>query len=84
MTLTPDPHGQAALMLCESLMVLLIEEGIVRKEQAVEAIETVVEVKREIAGATESVVVSVESIGLLRAVAQSISAASPPKALTAS
>ena len=84
MTLTPDPHGQAALMLCESLMVLLVEEGILRKEQAVEAIEMVVEVKREVAGTTESVVGSLASIGLLRAVAQSISAASPPKILTVS
>ncbi len=71
-------------MLCESLMVLLVEKGIIHKEQAIEAIETVVEVKREIAGTTESVVVSVASIGLLRAVAQSISAATPPKIQAAS
>ncbi len=64
-------------MLCESLMMLLIEEGTIRKEQAVEAIEAVVEVKQEIAGRTESVVVSMTSIGLLRAVAQSLLAAAP-------
>ncbi len=71
-------------MLCESLMVLLVEEGIIRKEQAVDAIETVVEVKQEIAGTSESVVISVASIGLLRAVSQSISAATPPQVLAAS
>ena len=68
-------------MLCESLMVLLVEDGIIRKEQAVDAIESVVEVKQEIAGTTESVVVSVASIGLLRAVSQSIAAATAPKVL---
>ncbi len=80
MNLTPDPHGQAALMLCESLMILLVEEGVIRKEQAIDAIDTVIEVKQEIAGTTESVVVSVASIILLQAISQSISAASPPEA----
>ena len=83
MNLTPDPHGQAALMLCESLMVLLVEEGILRKEQCIEAVEGVVEVKQEIAGTSESVVVSMASISLLRAVAQSVSAASPYKKVKA-
>ena len=70
-------------MLCESLMVLLVERGIIGKEQATEAIETVVDVKQELAGTSESVVVSVASIGLLRGVSQSISAATPPKRLAA-
>ena len=77
MNLTPDPHGQAALMLCESFMVLLVEEGLIAREKIMDAIETVVEVKRQIAGTSESVVVSVASIGLLRAVSQSVSAARP-------
>jgi hypothetical protein len=74
----PDPHGQAALMLVESLLLLLVEQGILQKEQVIEAIEGVVEIKQEIAGRSESVVVSMVSIGLLRAVALSVSAASPP------
>ena len=65
-------------MLCESLVFLLVEEGVIRKEKAVEAIENVIDVKAEIAGVTESVVVSVVSIGLLRTIAQSISAATTP------
>lgn len=81
MKLTPDPHGQAALMLCESLALLLIDEGILLKEQVVEAIDGVVEVKEEIAGVSESVVVSVASISLLRTLARSIAVASPPKAI---
>ncbi len=78
MTLIPDPHGQAALMLCESLAHLLIARGTLAREELVEAIDGVIEVKREIAGTSESVVVSVASIVLLRAVAQSLSAASLP------
>ena len=65
-------------MLCESLVFLLVDEGVIRKEKAVEAIENVIDVKAEIAGVTESVVVSVVSIGLLRTIAQSISAAPTP------
>lgn len=64
-------------MLCESLMILLVERGVIRRANAVKAIEAVVEVKQEIAGVSESVVVSVVSIGLLRAVAQSLSAVAP-------
>ena len=78
MTSMPDPHGQAALMLCESLMLLLVEQGIVSKTQAVEAIDDIIELKREIAGARESVVVSMASIALLRDVAQSVAAAAEP------
>ena len=75
MTLTPDPHGQAALMLCESLMLLLVERGVIGKDQAANAIDGIIEVKREIAGKRESVVVSVASIALLQDVAQSVAAA---------
>lgn len=62
-------------MLCESLMLLLIEEGVIQKDQAVEAISNVMDVKREIAGVKESVVVSMTSIVLLQDVAQSLLAA---------
>ena len=78
MTSTPDPHGQAALMLCESLALLLIAEGILPKSQVAEAIDGIVEVKQEVAGVSESVVISVASIGLLRTIARSINAASDP------
>ena len=77
MTSNPDPHGQAALMLCEALALVLVEDGIILKERVVDAIEGVVEVKREIAGVSEDVVISMTSIGLLLAVARSIAAAAP-------
>ncbi|WP_428375485.1 hypothetical protein [Lichenicoccus sp.] len=74
----PDPHGQAALMLCESVALILIERGVIAKEQMLEAIGGVIDVKREMAGTDESVVVSVRSISLLQAVARSLSAAPDP------
>ncbi len=70
----PDPHGQAALMLCDGLLLLLIEKGILEKDRVADIIEGLIEVKQEIAGVRESVVVSMASIALLRAVARSIAA----------
>lgn len=78
----PDPHGQAALMLCECMLMLLVEQGHLPRDRVLDAIAEVIDVKQEIAGRSESVVVSMRSIGLLRAVAQSLSATtattSPP------
>jgi hypothetical protein len=44
-----DPQGRVAVMLCESLFHLLIEEGVITKAKAIEAIEGVAELTREIA-----------------------------------
>ncbi|MFZ2079024.1 MAG: hypothetical protein WAV38_20720 [Xanthobacteraceae bacterium] len=44
---SPEPHGKVALMLCESLIHLLVEEGVITKEKALEAIESVAELARE-------------------------------------
>ncbi len=80
MNTSPDPRGQAALMLCEGILLLLAERGSLGKDEIVSMIEGLVEVKHEMAGTSESVVVSVESIGLLRAASQSIAAVfHPPK-----
>ncbi len=65
-------------MLVESLLLLLIEEGGIGKEHMIEAIDGLVEVKQEIAGTNESVVVSMASVGLLRAVSASLLAAPSP------
>jgi hypothetical protein len=45
-----DPQGQVALMLCESLLHVLVEQGILTREKAVEAIATVDELMRESGG----------------------------------
>ena len=71
-------------MLCESLALLLVAAGVVHKDQVVDAIDGVIEVKREMAGTSESVVVSVALIALLQSVARSIAAAPGPQRLAAS
>jgi hypothetical protein len=45
----PDPHGQVALMLCESLFHLLVEKGVLSHQTALEAIEGVAELIEETA-----------------------------------
>jgi hypothetical protein len=44
-----DPQGRVALMLCESVLHVLVEEGVLTKAKAMEAIETVAELTREMA-----------------------------------
>ena len=65
-------------MLCESLMLLLIESGVINKERAIEAVSNVMDVKREIGGHREDVVVSVTSILLLQEVERSLIASQVP------
>jgi len=44
-----DTQGRVALMLCESILHVLVEEGVLSKAKAIEAIETVAELLREVA-----------------------------------
>jgi hypothetical protein len=44
-----DPQGRVALMLCESVLHVLVEEGVLTKAKAMEAIETVAKLTREMA-----------------------------------
>jgi hypothetical protein len=44
-----DPHGQVAMMLCESLLHVLIEQGVLSRQQAIEAIEGIAELLAEAA-----------------------------------
>jgi hypothetical protein len=43
----PDADGQVALMLCESILHILVEEGVISSGKALEAIDSVVELARE-------------------------------------
>jgi hypothetical protein len=43
----PDPDGQVSLMVCESILHILVEEGVISNEKALEAINGVVELTRE-------------------------------------
>jgi hypothetical protein len=42
-----EPDGQVSLMLCESILHLLVEEGVISNERALETIEGVLELARE-------------------------------------
>ena len=42
-----DPDGQVSLMLCESILHILVEEGVISNEKALETIEGVLELARE-------------------------------------
>lgn len=68
-------HGQAALTLMESVLLVLIEGGIVKKEQMIEAIETVISSKRALTDEEENHNVSAAAIGLLSGIANSLRAA---------
>ena len=43
----PDPDGQVSLMLCESILHILVEEGVISNEKALEGIHGVIELARE-------------------------------------
>ena len=46
---SPEAHCEIALMLCESLIHLLVEEGVIAKHKAIETIEGVAELASEMA-----------------------------------
>src|SRR4051794_1561958 len=43
----PDPSGHVALMLCESTLHMLVEEGVLTKERALELIDGLAELADE-------------------------------------
>lgn len=68
----PDAHGQAALMLAESILHALVEEGVLSPDQVASVLRTACEVKTEIATAAgESSRRMHESLALVRSVATS-------------
>ena len=46
--LDPDPHGQAALLLAESTLQMLVERGLLTNADAIAAVRMAVDVKEEI------------------------------------
>lgn len=66
MIVEPDAHGQAALLLTESLIHMLVECGSITNTQAVEVVQVAAEVKVEVAtSAGESAKRIKESLDLL-------------------
>lgn len=77
MILAPGSHGQAALMLRDSLACLLVERRLVGTGQAGDATEGTIEAMGEIAGAGEDAAVSLASIRPPRTLAPGLAAALP-------
>ena len=48
----PDAHGQAALLLAESILHVLVENGVLSNADAIDAVRTTMEVKAEATVAT--------------------------------
>ena len=70
----PDPHGQVALLLCESLLHVLIEQRVISREAALSAIESVHELTEESAEATAAEIGSVSPAYLIEKIAASFAA----------
>jgi hypothetical protein len=65
-----DPQGRVALMLCESVLHVLVEEGVLTKAKAIEAINTVLELTREMADGNPGTEAHI-AVDLAEAIAQS-------------
>jgi hypothetical protein len=66
----PDPDGQVSLMLCESILHILVEEGVISKEKALKAIDGVVELARENDEIGRRPSASRSAVQLIKAIAQ--------------
>ena len=62
----PDASGQAALLLAETMLHILVEAGVLTREQALEVVQTAAEVKGEGAVTGEAPAVLRETLGMLR------------------
>lgn len=72
----PDAHGQAALLLAESTLHLLIEAGVLTVGQAIDAVRTAAVVKHEVAEeADEPATLLHQSLGLLQRIESSMASA---------
>jgi hypothetical protein len=77
-TIEPDAHGQAALLLTESLLHMLVENGKLTNSQAVDVVHTAAVVKVEVAEAAgESECRMLESLALLNRMEDSFRADEP-------
>jgi len=72
---SPDPLGQASLMLWEGLVLLLIEKGVVNKDDAVTVVIGVTEIVQGLVRTQNKAKANLELVRILRAIAGSLSAA---------
>ena len=64
-----DPDGRVSLMLCESVLHLLVEERVITKERALEAIKGVVQLAQESDEISERRSTSSSALQLIEAIA---------------
>lgn len=67
-----EPHGQAALLLAESLLHGLIASSSLTVEQAVEIVQIAVEVKQDMADGAADTAADRRSLHLLNAISASL------------
>lgn len=69
----PDAHGQAAMLLVESLIHGLIARSVISVEDAIEIVEVAADVKQEVAGELgDSPATLRKSLGLITAISASL------------
>jgi hypothetical protein len=76
-----QPQGQAALLFCESLIHVLVEEKVLSLRQALSVLTTAVEATVD-TGGVENAARMEEASHLLRTIAQSLATANGGSALT--
>jgi len=67
-------YAQASIMVLECLMLTLVEQQILKKDQLVSAIETVIATKRQMLAEHDSPEISAVALGVLGTLANSVSA----------
>lgn len=76
----PDAHGQAAMLLVESLLHGLIARSVLSVADAVEIVEIAAEVKAEVAAELGDTPATLrKSLGLLNAIGTSLGQNAPPR-----
>jgi hypothetical protein len=73
-------EGEAALVLMESLLLMLVEKGVLDRDEVVQSVESLVEMKRQMAAEEGGPPLSRIAAGILIGVANSLNAAPGPAA----
>lgn len=74
---TSEPDGQVSLILCESILHLLVEEGVISNEKALETIEGVLELARESDKTGQRRSTSYSAVQLIEAIAHTFAVKGP-------
>jgi hypothetical protein len=70
----PDPEGKVALLLCESLLHVLVEQRVISREVALSAIQSVLELTQEDAEATPREIGDISPTALIERIAATFAA----------